>query len=248
MAGPYPPEYGAGPVGPQMYPETFPVQPYPDNVQSAYPGMLPPPVQYPKKRRWRLVAGLVLALAVVAGLVAAIVLAAGRDKSAGTSALTDASAKTAIQEYLDAMTNGDDETIARHTLCGLFDAVKERRSDLALASLSSDAFRKQYSRAEVTSIDKKVLTSPHQAQVLFTMQVVPAGRIRRRRQRGTSRRTATRPGQRDPGLLVSAADGRSVLNQLNESPQAHDPPAFGLSIVKPCFSMVSTKSIVAPWT
>jgi hypothetical protein len=176
MAGPYPPEYGAGPVGPQMYPETFPVQPYPDNVPSAYPGMLPPPVQYPKKRRWRLVAGVVLALAVVAGVVAAIVLAAGRDKSAGTGALTDASAKTAIQEYLDAMTNGDDETVARHTLCGLFDAVKERRSDLALASLSSDAFRKQYSRAEVTSIDKMVLTSPHQAQVLFTMQVVPAGR------------------------------------------------------------------------
>jgi hypothetical protein len=104
------------------------------------------------------------------------VLTAGRDKSASTSALTDASAKAAIQEYLGAMTNGDDETVARHTLCGLFDAVKERRSDLALASLSSDAFRKQYSRAEVTSVDKMVLTSPHQAQVLFTMRVVPAGR------------------------------------------------------------------------
>jgi hypothetical protein len=175
MAGPYPPEYGAGPVGPQMYPESFPAQPYPGNVPSAYPGMLPPPVQYPKKRRWPIVAGVVLALVVVAGLVAAIVLATG-DKSASTSALTDASAKTAIQEYLDAMTNGDDETVARHTLCGLFDAVKERRSDLALASLSSDAFRKQYSHAEVTSIDKMVLTSPHQAQVLFTMQVIPAGR------------------------------------------------------------------------
>jgi hypothetical protein len=169
MAGPYPPEYGAGPVGPQIYP-------YPDNVPSAYPGMLPPPVQYPKKRRWRIVAGAVLALAVVAGLVAAIVLAADRDDAGGPSALTDASAKAAIQEYLDAMTNGDDETVARHTLCGLFDAVKQRRSDLALASLSSDAFRKQYSRAEVTSIDKMVPTSPLQAQVLFTMRVVPAGR------------------------------------------------------------------------
>jgi len=170
MAGPYPPEYGAGPVGPQIYP-------YPENVPSAYPGMLPPPVQYPKRRRWRLVAGVVLALAVVAGLVTAIVLAAGRDKSAGSSsALTDASAKAAIQEYLDAMTNGDDETVARHTLCGLFDAVKERRSDLALAGLSSDAFRKQYTSAQVTSVDKMVLTSPHQAQVLFTMDVVPAGR------------------------------------------------------------------------
>ena len=151
MAGPYPPEYGAGPVSPQIYP-------YPDNVPSGYPGMLPPPVQYPKKRRWRLVAGAVLALAVVAALV------------------TDTSAKAAIQEYLDAMVNGDDETVARHTLCGLFDAVKERRSDLALASLSSDAFRKQFRQAEVTSVDKMVLTSPHQAQVLFTMRVVPAGR------------------------------------------------------------------------
>jgi hypothetical protein len=66
--------------------------------------------------------------------------------------------------------------VARHTLCGLFDAVKERRSDLALAGLSSDAFRKQFSQAEVTSVDKMVLTSPHQAQVLFTMRVVPAGR------------------------------------------------------------------------
>ena len=169
MAGPYPPEYGAGPVGPQIYP-------YPENVPSAYPGMLPPPVQYPKKRRWRLVAGTVLALAVVAALVTAIALAAGDDKSSTTSALTDASAQAAIQEYLDAMTNGDDETVARHTLCGLFDAVKERRSDLALAGLSSDAFRKQFSQAEVISVDKMVLTSPHQAQVLFTMRVVPAGR------------------------------------------------------------------------
>jgi hypothetical protein len=176
MAGPYPPEYGAGPVGPQMYPESFPDQPYPNNVPSAYPGMLPPPVQYRRKRRWPLVVGAVLAVAVVAGLVAAIVLAAGSDKQAGAGALTDASVKAAIQEYLDAMTNGDDETVARHTLCGLFDSVKERRSDLALAGLSSDAFRKQYSRAEVTSIDKVVQWSPHQAQVLFTMRVVPAGR------------------------------------------------------------------------
>ena len=72
------------------------------------------------------------------------------------------------------MTNGDDETVARHTLCGMFDAVKERRSDLALASLASDAFRQQYGRAEVTSIDKIVMWSPHQAQVLFTMQVEPS--------------------------------------------------------------------------
>ncbi len=35
-------------------------------------------------------------------------------------------------------------------------------------------------------------------------------------------------------------------DQWKESPQAQEPAAFGLSIVKPCFSIVSTKSIVAP--
>ena len=34
--------------------------------------------------------------------------------------------------------------------------------------------------------------------------------------------------------------------QLKLSPQAQELPALGLSMVKPCFSMVSAKSIVAP--
>jgi hypothetical protein len=168
MTGPYPPEYGAGPAGPQMYPP----QPYPEHVPSPYPAMLPPPLQYPKRRWWPIVA-VVAAVVVIGALVAAIVFVARDDNSSGT-ALTDASAKAAIQEYLDALSKGDDQTVARHTLCGLYDAVKEHRSDLALAGLSSDAFRKQYSHAEVTSIDKLVLLSPNQAQVLFTMKVAPA--------------------------------------------------------------------------
>jgi hypothetical protein len=170
MTGPYPPDYGAGPVGPQMYAP----QPYPENVPSPYPSMLPPPLQYPKRRWWRPVAAVALAVAVVAAVSTAIVFASRDDNASGHSALTDSSAKAAIQEYMDALSKGDDQTVARHTLCGLFDAVKEHRSDLALASLSSDAFRKQYSRAEVTSIDKIVLWSPNQAQVLFTMRVAPA--------------------------------------------------------------------------
>jgi hypothetical protein len=209
MSGPYPPEYGAGPVGPQMYPSTgpqwFPQQPnpepYPDNA-SAYPGMLPPVVQYPKKRRWPLVAAL-LAVVVVAATVTAIVLATrGGDEASGSGTLTDASARTAIQEYLDAMTNGDDETVARHTLCGMFDAVKERRSDLALASLASDAFRQQYGRAEVTSIDKIVMWSPHQAQVLFTMQVEPST---------TSRRGQPRTEGEQQGVAQLLTQGNEVL-------------------------------------
>jgi hypothetical protein len=130
-------------------------------------------VPYPPKRRWPLIAGAALALMLVAAVVAAIVVTRG-DDGADSTALTEASAKTAIQEYLNALSDGDDETIARHTLCGLFDAVQDRRSDLALAGLSGDAFRKQYDGAEVTSIDKMVLWSADQAQVLFTMRALPA--------------------------------------------------------------------------
>jgi len=171
MTGPYPPEYGGGPVGPQMYG----AQPYPENVPSHYPSMLPPPLQYPK-RRWGPVIAVAAAVAVIAAAATAIVFATRNDNAPGRSALTDASAKAAIQDYLDAMSKGDDETVARDNLCGMFDAVKEHRSDLALAALSSDAFRKQYKSAEVTSIDKMVLWSPNQAQVLFTMKVAPASR------------------------------------------------------------------------
>src|SRR5690606_10699150 len=47
----------------------------------------------------------------------------------------------------------------------------------------------------------------------------------------------------DPG----ASGGWCGLpTQWNESPQAQEPVALGLSMVKPCFSMVSTKSITAP--
>jgi len=197
MTGPYPPEYGAGPVGPQMYAP----QPYPANVPSPYPSMLPPPVPYPK-RRWWPIAAVVLAVAVVAALVTAIVLASRNDAS-GNTALTQASAKAAIQEYLDALSKGDDQTVARHTLCGLFDAVKEHRSDLALASLSSDAFRKQYSHVEVTSIDKMVNWSPNQAQVLFTMQVTLAS--------GSTRDQSTKDNEEQAVAQLLAEDNQILV-------------------------------------
>jgi hypothetical protein len=152
----------------------YPPQPYPENAPHPYPAMLPPALQYPKRQWWRPIAVGALAVVAVVASVIAIVLAMRGNDASNHTALTEASAKAAIQEYLDALSNGDDQTVARHTLCGLFDAVKERRSDLALASLSSDAFRKQYSHAEVTSVDKMVLWSPNQAQVLFTMKVAPA--------------------------------------------------------------------------
>ncbi len=183
MSGPYPPQYGAGPVGPNMYPAGFsqqpypPVQPYPEGgIDATYPGSLPPPVPYPpgKRRGWIIAAIAAVAVVAVVGVIAVVMLTGGRDEPISGGQLTEASAQGAIQNYLDALSNGDDETVARNTLCGLFDAATERRADLALAGLSSDAFRRQYSFAEVTSIDKMVSWSPSQAQVLFTMRVEPA--------------------------------------------------------------------------
>ena len=176
MAGPYPPQYGAGPVGPPP-PHPGPPQPYPQNPVAPpfYPGMLPPPIPYPKRSRWRGILAALSAIAVVAAAVVATVFVMRSDDDSTPDRLTTASAQTAIQDYLDALQRGDVEEIARHTLCGLFDAVKEKKSDLALADLSSDAFRKQFSSADVTSIDKMVFSSPYQAQVLFTMRVTPAG-------------------------------------------------------------------------
>lgn len=200
MTGPYPPHYGAGPAGPQDYPAGYgqphpqaQPQPYPDTgFAAAYPGALPPPVPYPpRRRRWVAIVAAVIAVLAVAGVVTAVVLTRGGGDDLPGGALTEASARGAIQNYLDALSGGDAETVARHSLCGLFDAVKERRSDLALASLSSDAFRKQYSSAQVTSIDKMVLSSPTQAQVLFTMKVTPE-----------SRSSSTRPADADEQAIA----------------------------------------------
>jgi hypothetical protein len=196
MTGPYPPEYGAGPAGPQMYGP----QPYPENVPSPYPSMLPPPMQYPKRRWWKPAAA-AAAVVLIAAIITGIIVAS-RNDDAGHAALTNASVKSAIQEYLDALSKGDDQTVARHTLCGLFDAVKEHRSDLALASLSSDAFRKQYSHAEVTSIDKMVIWSPNQAQVLFTMRVAPASGSTRDRPRDGEEQAVAQLLAQDNEILV----------------------------------------------
>lgn len=148
-----------------------------------YPGMLPPPVPYRKRGRGPLIAALAAVLVIVAVVVALVV--GTRDsggQQAGGAPLTDETARTAIQNYLNALSDGDDETIARNTLCGLFDAVKEKRSDMALAGLAGDAFRKQFSKAEVSSIDTVVPWSSNQAQVLFTMRVAPAASSSRGKQ------------------------------------------------------------------
>jgi hypothetical protein len=120
------------------------------------------------------VIGTVAALVLIAAFTAAIIHGSRSGPATVGGAFSDATAKTAIQGYLDALQHRDTETIARNTLCGIYDAVRDRRTDQALAKLSSDAFRKQFSNAQVTSIDKIVYWSNYQAQVLFSMRVEPA--------------------------------------------------------------------------
>ncbi|QNI07522.1 hypothetical protein GAN17_15395 [Mycobacterium kubicae] len=183
MAGPHPPNHGVGSDGPQSahpYPEPGHQQPptfdFPADPSEAPPGFSPgpPAPAYAKRRPKRLLIGVLLAVALVAALTAAIVYGVRTNGASTGASFTEGSAKTAIQGYLDALVHKDTETIVRNSLCGIYDAVKDKRSDQALAKLSSDAFRKQFSEVTVTSVDKIVYWSQYQAQVLFTMQVVPA--------------------------------------------------------------------------
>lgn len=192
MADPFPPPQQAGAQGqPFAYSEPYPddrfgppsaplpAAPYP----GPYPGTLPPPVAYPqpKPRRRKALWLTLLALVLVGAAVAAVLTISSTRSPAGTGAFTEAATKSAIQNYLTALSTGDTDAVARNNLCGMYDAVTDRRGDQALARLASDAFRRQFTRAEVTSIDKIVLSSSYQAQVLFTMRVASTSGARNSR-------------------------------------------------------------------
>jgi hypothetical protein len=141
-----------------------------------YPGPLPvqaPQASYRKPRHKRLIIGILVAVVLVAATTAAIVYGVRTNGANTGGPFAEGSVKTAIQGYLDALAHRDVDTIERNALCGLYDGVRDRRSDQALAKLSSDAFRKQFSEVEVTSIDKIVYYSQYQAQALFTMKASP---------------------------------------------------------------------------
>ena len=190
MAGPHPPNHSVGTDGPNPYGESQPVD-FPDGPtpgapafvarpsnegsppSGTYPGQIP--VSYPKRRsRRRLTIGILVAVALVAAMTVAIVYGVRTNGASTGAAFSDASAKTAIQGYLDALEHRDVDGIVRNALCGMYDGVRDKRSDQALAKLSSDAFRKQFSQVALTSVDKIVYLSQYQAQALFTMQVSPA--------------------------------------------------------------------------
>ncbi|BBY37601.1 hypothetical protein MMAN_17350 [Mycobacterium mantenii] len=191
MEGPHPPNHivgggSGGPSGHEPPRESQPLE-FPDDPNTGfapvpqagpapanYAGQPPAPVPYPPQRsKRRLIVGLLLAIALVAVMTVAIVYGV-RTNGANTGAtFSEGAATTAIQRYLDALEHRDIDEIARNALCGLYDGVQDKRSDRALAKLSSDAFRKQFSEVELTSIDKIVYLSQYQAQALFTMRVSP---------------------------------------------------------------------------
>jgi hypothetical protein len=119
------------------------------------------------------VLGLLVVVA-IAAVVAAVVFAERRPAGVGDTALNPDSAKAAIQQYLDALAQGDDETVARNASCGLFDAIKDKQADMTLAKLASDVFRRQFDSVQVQQVDKIVSLSPNQAQALFTMKAKSA--------------------------------------------------------------------------
>jgi len=138
-------------------------------------GPYPPAVPFPERRsRRRLIVGLALGAAAAAVLTLAVVYGVRTNGANSGAAVSDSAARTAIQGYLDALEKRDIDGITRNALCGMYDAVRDKRSDEALARLSSDAFRRQFSGAAVTSIDKLVYLSQYQAQVLFTLTLTPA--------------------------------------------------------------------------
>jgi hypothetical protein len=175
MAGPHTPNHAIGANGPTPYVESQPLE-FPDESPAGAPPFGPPfPAPAPtRKSRRGLIVGLLAVVAVAAAMTMAIVYGVRTNGANTGAAFSEASAKTAIQGYLDDLDRRDIDGIVRNALCGMYDGVRDKRSDQALAKLGSDAFRRQFSAVELTSIDKIVYLSQYQAQALFTMQVSPA--------------------------------------------------------------------------
>ncbi|WP_297592936.1 hypothetical protein [Mycobacterium sp.] len=194
MAGPHSPNHpvgggSGGPSGHEPPRESRPLE-FPDDPHAGSPGFTPgpqagppsanyggpppAPSPYPPPRsKRRLIVGVALAIVLVAVMTVAIVYGVRTNGANTGTTFSEGAAKTAIQGYLDALEHRDINEIARNALCGLYDSVQDKRADQALAKLSSDAFRKQFSEIEITSIDKIVYLSQYQAQALFTMRVSP---------------------------------------------------------------------------
>ena len=143
----------------------------PDRVPATYPGAMPPPVGYPtsprrrrlaRDRRW-----------VVRGRGRRCWALDGRPRTrpgGDAVTVTTTSATTAIQGFLEALPRATPTRWHETIRAGC--SMRSRTAGRTDAGrLTSDAFRAQYARPRYRPIDKIVLWSPLQAQVLFTMRV-----------------------------------------------------------------------------
>ena len=205
------PGYPGFPPGPGAPPPPMPYpgspeyrQMYGSNPAPAYPGMLPPAVPYPPRpprwKSWGLPAAVLLAVAAM--LIAVVVAVRGDSTVDPAQGITEASATQAIQTFLNALADQDLDEIARNSLCGLYDQVTDLRGELAVSKLAAQAYDKQFSKTEVTSIDKMVFVSPSNAQVLFTMRTTPGSAVR-----GTGTGTA----ERQAIVQLQESDGQILV-------------------------------------
>ncbi len=220
MSGPYSPDHRLGAGGPPFTdanpsqpipaPPSYPGPP-PDPAgeaappSAAYPGPLPPPVRYPKRGRSRLVIGVLAALVLIVALIAAVVRGSHTDPATAAGGFSDATATTAIQGYLDALKHRDTETIARNTLCGIYDAVRDRRADQALAKLSSERVPQDVLRGagDLDRQDRVLVELSGPGVVQHARQ---GCRQRSRTRKRAGNRAVTTATQPDSGVLLRAAD------------------------------------------
>ncbi|MUM18607.1 hypothetical protein FZI91_12785 [Mycobacterium sp. CBMA271] len=134
-----------------------------------YPGLppMPPPVDYPERKRkaprWLAPA------AVVATLVVLALLLGFLTKNSGVSHRpSEAKIQETIQGYLNAMAKFDTVTLARNAGCGLYDAVRDKDTDDTIVRANAQQFVSTFGTATVKSIDKIVYFSEYQLKVLFT--------------------------------------------------------------------------------
>src|SRR5699024_9422540 len=92
----------------------------------------------------------------------------------------------------------------------------------------------------------RVASGPTIPSVRYRRCPLPWGTDRRDTNEGPAPAWPARTRHADPPGPSEVALRSAAADQSNESPEAPEPPAFGVSMVKPCYSIVSEKSMVEP--
>ncbi len=186
-------------------------QPYPEQVPSAYPGALPPPVPYPgnaaastfPRGRARRTGDRGARCRGHRGRIRAAAPGRERVEHRGADAgfAPRRRFRTSSTRWPRATTRPSPST--RRAVCST--QIKDKQSDMALANLASDAFRRQYGTAEVTSDrqDRDVVAESGSGAVHDAGETDGPHPVRHR---AAGRRADPRRGQGNPGVLVPTAN------------------------------------------